>query len=67
MKGRYTFFLEKHHYPSDLQVGPLLGTQGGGGGELAPSGQILESTLYPHFGFASNEVSCNAVLRGRLV
>ena len=23
------FFLEKHHYPFDLQVGPLLGTQGG--------------------------------------
>ena len=24
-----SFFLEKHHYPFDLQVGPLLGTQGG--------------------------------------
>ena len=36
------FFLEKHHYPFDLQVGPLLGTRGG---ELAPSGKILESTL----------------------
>ena len=23
------FVLEKHHYPFDLQVGPLLGTQGG--------------------------------------
>ena len=35
------FFLEKHHYPFDLQVGPLLGTRG----ELALSRQILESTL----------------------
>ena len=26
------FFLENYHYPFDLQVGPLLGTQGGGGG-----------------------------------
>ena len=25
------FYLEKHHYPFDLQVGPPLGTQGGGG------------------------------------
>ena len=39
------FFLENYHYPFDLQVGPLLGTQGEGGGELAPSRQILESTL----------------------
>ena len=30
MKGwSAVFFLEKHHYPFDLQVGPLLGTQGG--------------------------------------
>ena len=28
------FFLENYHYPFDLQVGPLLGTHGeGGGGE----------------------------------
>ena len=27
------FFLENYHYPFDLQVGPLLGTQGEGGGE----------------------------------
>ena len=27
------FFLENNHYPFDLQVGPLLGTQGEGGGE----------------------------------
>ena len=39
------FFLENYHYPFDLQVGPLLGTHGEGGGELAPSRQILESTL----------------------
>ena len=48
------FFLENNHYPFDLQVGPLLGTPwtlyipgntGGGGRELAPSRQILESTL----------------------
>ena len=38
----FVFFLEKHLYPFDLQVGPLLGTQGVG---LAPSGKILESTL----------------------
>ena len=25
------FFLENYHYPFDLQVGPLLGTQGEGG------------------------------------
>ena len=31
------FFLENYHYPFDLQVGPLLGTQGeGGGGESWP-------------------------------
>ena len=30
--GVVVFFLEKHYYPFDLQVGPLLGTQGGGGG-----------------------------------
>ena len=39
--GRHIFF-RKHHYPFDLQVGPLFGTRG----ELAPSRQILESTLY---------------------
>ena len=39
------FFFENYHYPFDLQVGPLLGTQGEGGRELAPSRQILESTL----------------------
>ena len=39
------FFSENYHYPFDLQVGPLLGTQGEGGRELAPSRQILESTL----------------------
>ena len=31
MKGWSDFF-RKHHYPFDLQVGPLLGTQGGRGG-----------------------------------
>ena len=41
----FFFFLENYHYPFDLQVGPLLGTQGEGGRELAPSRQILESTL----------------------
>ena len=43
--GGAFFFLENYHYPFDLQVGPLLGTQGEGGRELAPSRQILESTL----------------------
>ena len=38
------FFLENYHYPFDLQVGPF-GNTGGGGRELAPSRQILESTL----------------------
>ena len=28
----FLFFWKKHHYPFDLQVGPLLGTQRGGGG-----------------------------------
>ena len=43
------FFLENYHYPFDLQVCPLLGTHGEGGGrELAPSRQILESTLQIH-------------------
>ena len=30
-EGLVGIFLEKHHYPFDLQVGPLLGTQGGVG------------------------------------
>ena len=30
------FFLENNHYPFDLQVGPLLGTKGEGGGESWP-------------------------------
>ena len=30
------FFLENYHYPFDLQVGPLLGTQGEGGGRVGP-------------------------------
>ena len=34
------FLKKKHHYPFDLQVGPLEHR-----GELAPSRQILESTL----------------------
>ena len=30
------FFLENYHNPFDLQVGPLLGTQGEGGERVGP-------------------------------
>ena len=43
--GRH-FFFRKHHYPFYLQVGPLLGTQGGSWPLLI---QILESTLMAAF------------------
>ena len=41
------FFLENYHYPFDLQVMAPFGEHRGRGGgrELAPSRQILESTL----------------------
>ena len=42
-EGLVDIFLEKHHFPFDLQVGLLFGNTGGG--ELAPSQQILKSTL----------------------
>ena len=38
------FFLENYHYPFDLQVGPLLGTQGGGGGGERESWPLLDKS-----------------------